>query len=114
MPTDRHGTSTGVPALDTLFAGGYREKSAILIDGPSSNEKEALGYEFIRSGLDHGDFCLYVTRLARTEVISDARTLGVELDRETFWMSPEGGNRKYVPDDLADISFQIKGVLKEH
>jgi TolB-like protein/Flp pilus assembly protein TadD len=103
-----------VPALDNLLGGGYLERSAILIEGPSSNEKEDLAYEFMRSGLDLGDFCLFVTRLSPGEVLSDARSMGINLDRGIFWMCPEGGDRGYVPEDLASISFGIKNVLKEH
>jgi TolB-like protein/tetratricopeptide (TPR) repeat protein len=107
-------TSTGVPALDDILGGGFLDRSAILIEGPSSNEKEDLAYEFMRSGLDLGDFCLYVTRLTPGEVLSDARALGINLDRGMFWMCPENGDRSYAPEDLASISFGIKSVLKEH
>ena len=103
-----------MPALDNVLRGGYLDRSAILIEGLSSNEKEGLVYEFLRSGLDHGDFCLYVTRLSPAEVLSDAKALGIDLDRGTFWMCPEHGDRSYIPEDLASISFGIKGVLKEH
>lgn len=106
--------STGVPALDNLLGGGYLDKSTILIEGPSSNEKENLAYEFIRSGLGLGDFCLYVTRLSPGDVMSDAKALGINLDKGIFWMCPEHGDRSYVPEELASISFGIKSVLKEH
>lgn len=106
--------STGVPTLDRLLGGGYLEKTAILIEGPSSNEKEGLAYEFMRSGLELGDFCLYVTRLSPAEVLSDAAAMGIGLDRGVFWMCPERGDRSYAPEDLASISFGIKSVLKEH
>lgn len=106
--------STGVPALDKLFPGGYPERSAIVLEGLSSNEKEELGYRFIESGLDHGDFCLYVTRLSSSAVIGDAKASGIDLDRGTFWMCPEKGDMSYEPDDLASISFAVKRVLKDH
>ena len=103
-----------MPALDKVLGGGYLDRSAILIEGVSSNEKEGLVYEFIRSGLDLGEFCLYVTRLSPVDVLTDARALGIDLDRGTFWMCPEHGDRNYMPEDLASISFGIKAVLKEH
>ncbi len=106
--------STGVPALDSLLGGGYLERSAILIEGLSSNEKEGLGYKFLQSGLDVGDFCLYVTRLSPAEVLSDARAMGIDLDRGVLWMCPENGDRSYASEDLASISFGIKSVLKQH
>jgi TolB-like protein/Flp pilus assembly protein TadD/archaellum biogenesis ATPase FlaH len=106
-------TSTGVAALDRLLAGGYPEKSAILIEGSSSNEKDMLGYEFIRSGLDLVESCLYISRLSRSEVIDDARAFGVDLDRGTSWMCSEVGGKGFSADDLAGVSFGIKGALKE-
>jgi KaiC/GvpD/RAD55 family RecA-like ATPase len=106
--------STGVTALDDVLGGGFLAKSAILIEGPSSNEKEVLTYEFIRSGLDHHDFCLYVTRLSPEDVLTDARALGIDLDRGTFWMCPEHGDKSYLLEDLASVSFGIKSVLREH
>lgn len=105
--------STGVPALDRLLSGGYPERSAILIEGPSSNEKERLAYHFIQAGLDVGDFCLFVTRLTPSDVMIDAKALGVDLNRGTFWMCPEKGDRSFVPGDLASVSFGIKSILKE-
>jgi len=106
--------STGVLALDKILTDGYPERSAIIVEGLSSNEKEALGYEFIRSGLDEGDFCLYVTRLSRSEVLRDAKALGIDLNGNTFWMCPEGADKRYTSDDLAGISFGIKNVLREN
>jgi len=106
--------SSGVPALDRILLGGYPEKSAILIEGLSSNEKEALCYEFVRSGLDHDEFCLYVTRLMPAEVTRDAKSMGVSLGSGIFWMCPEGGDRNYSAEDLASISFGIKNILREH
>ena len=105
--------SSGITAVDKLLGGGYPEKSTVLIEGLSSNEKETIGYEFINSGLDSGDFCLYVTRLTPAQVIGDARSLGIDLDRGTTWMCPEGGKLAFVPNDLPSISFGIKGTLRE-
>ncbi len=40
----------GVPALDTMLAGGLRPAAATLIAGPSGAGKTALGLHFIRAG----------------------------------------------------------------
>ncbi len=60
--------STGVEELDRLLKEGYPEKSAILVAGPPGIGKETLGYWFMQSGLSQGDFFLYITRLAVSEV----------------------------------------------
>lgn len=107
--------SSGIPALDRLLDGGYPEKSAILVEGSAGNEREMLTYGFIRSGLDQGQFCLYMTRLSPSEVIYDAKAFHLDfVTRSPFWMSPETGNRNYASNDLATISFEVKEILKEH
>jgi adenylate cyclase len=107
--------SSGLFALDRLLGGGYPERSAILIEGPPGNEREALIYKFLQTGLVHGLFCIYVTRLPPSEVVHDAKAFNVDLTTTSpFWISPEGGNKGYNPTDLAEISFGVKEVLGEH
>jgi circadian clock protein KaiC len=45
----------GVPALDTMLAGGLRPAAATLIAGPSGAGKTALGLHFIRAGAEAGE-----------------------------------------------------------
>jgi TolB-like protein/KaiC/GvpD/RAD55 family RecA-like ATPase/Tfp pilus assembly protein PilF len=105
--------SCGVPALDRVLVEGYPRRSAILIEGPSGNEREVLAYRFIQSGLQRGDFCAYVTRVQPSDVVSDAKAFEVDFGSPApCWMSPEEGDRKYSPNDLATISFGIKEMLK--
>jgi KaiC/GvpD/RAD55 family RecA-like ATPase len=107
---------TGVPALDKLLGSeGYPEKSAILITGPPGVGKQALGYSFIHSGLERGDFCLYVTRLNTREVLRDARAFGVDFGSKVpFWISKDSGELKYDYHDLTGLSYNIKEVLKKN
>lgn len=105
--------SSGVPTLDGLLGGGYPSRSAILVEGRSGNERDTLIYQFVQIGLGRGEFCAYVTRHHPSEVISDAKALGIDLGgSHPYWISPEGGDRGYSLDDLATISFSIKEVLR--
>jgi circadian clock protein KaiC len=108
--------SSGIPALDTLLGeGGYPEKSAVLITGAPGTGKQALGYWFIHSGLEQGDFCLYVTRLATREVLRDAKAFGVDFENKVpFWIAGDGGEIKYDYRDLTVLSYNIKEVLKKN
>jgi circadian clock protein KaiC len=45
----------GVPALDTMLAGGLRPAAATLIAGPSGAGKTALGVHFSRAGAEAGE-----------------------------------------------------------
>ena len=106
--------STGVGELDHLLKEGYPEKSAILVVGPPGIGKEALGYWFTQAGLSQGDFCLYVTRLAVSEIIQDVKAFGAEIKGPTVWFAREGGQTKVDINDLPGLSFSIKEILKKN
>jgi KaiC/GvpD/RAD55 family RecA-like ATPase len=97
------------------MAGGYPDKSAVLVVGPPGIGKEALGYWFTESGLVQGDFCLYVTRLSVHEVLQDVKGFGIDMKQKVpFWLAGDGGQIKYDVNDLAALSFNIKEVLKKN
>ncbi len=104
--------STGVEELDHLLKDGYPEKSAVLVAGPPGIGKEALGYWFTQAGLAKGEFCLYVTRLAVSEIIQDVKAFGLEIKGSPVWFAREGGQTKVDINDLAGLSFNIKETLK--
>jgi len=107
--------SSGVPALDKLMTDGYPDKSAILVVGPPGIGKEALGYWFTRTGLVQGDFCLYVTRLSVREVLQDVKGFNIDMQQKVpLWLSSDGGQLKYDVNDLANLSFNLKEVLKQN
>ena len=87
----------------------------MLITGAPGVGKQALGYSFIHSGLQRGDFCLCVTRLTTREVTRDARAFGVDFgNRGPFWISTDGGELKYDYRDMTGLSYNIKEVLKKN
>lgn len=108
--------STGVRIIDLLLKDGYPTKSAILIEGSSGGEKDAVAYKFIKSGLEAGDFCIYVTRSSPDEVIQDAKAYDVYLPaNEISWKSFQGPGEPYLSqNNLARISFDIKQTLSEN
>jgi KaiC/GvpD/RAD55 family RecA-like ATPase len=105
--------STGLDALDRLLGGdGYPDKSTVLVVGPSGIGKEALGYWFMESGIAQGDYCLYVTRLAVSEVKHDIAAFRADLKEGPFWISAEGGQVKLDINDLIGLSTGIKDALR--
>jgi len=104
--------STGVEELDRLLGGGYPDRAVVLVSGPSGIGKEALAYRFIERGLAAGEFCLYVTKSASSEVLQDFRGFGVDTARVPVWYSRDGGERRFSPSDLSALSFNIKELLK--
>jgi len=103
---------TGLEELNGLLKGGYPERSSILIVGPPGIGKEAIGYWFMHSGLSSSDFCLYVTRLAVSEVLQDMRAFHVDLANSPMWIASEGAQTKCDISDLASLSVNIKEALR--
>lgn len=103
---------TGIRELDSILGGGYPSKSTILIVGPPGIGKEALGYWFVTEDSDPGGFCLYVTRLAVSEVREDLGAFAQQRGREPLWMADQGGNMKCEIGDLPGLSNGIKEALR--
>jgi KaiC/GvpD/RAD55 family RecA-like ATPase len=108
--------STGLASIDQLLGGdGYPAKSVVIVIGPLGIGKEALCYWFTRSGLEHGDFCLYITRLSVSEIIQDAKGFGVEFQSKVpFWFAVDGSSTKYNLNDLTLLSHSIKEFLRQN
>jgi len=108
--------STGIPALDRLLGEtGYPEKSTVLIVGPPGIGKEALGYWFIKAGLEKGDFCLYATRLSAEEVLEDQRAFEIETSGNSLsWLTGQGGQLKLDSNDLPGLLEIILGSVKKN
>ena len=105
--------STGLGELDSLLGGvGYPARSAVIVVGPPGIGKEALGYWFLRSGLTQGDFCIYVTRLAVSEVKQDIRAFRADGSPEPVWVASDGGQIKLDVNDLVGLSTKVKEVLR--
>lgn len=107
--------STGLEQLDTVIGGdGYPSRSSILVAGPPGVGKEALGYWFMRSGLLAGDFCLYVTHLAVSEVLEDMKAFRILTDRNPMWIAAEGSQLKCDISDLTSLSRNVKETLQKN
>jgi KaiC/GvpD/RAD55 family RecA-like ATPase len=105
--------STGLEGLDQVLDGqGFPDRSTILVEGPPGVGKEALGYLFIRSGLALGSDCVYVTRLAVSEVKQDIGAFGAAGQAEPVWMAAREGRLKCDVNDLAGLSVTIKEFLQ--
>ena len=106
--------STGLGELDQLLGGGYPNRSAILVVGPPGVGKEALGYWFTESGLAQTDFCLYVTRLAVSEVLEDLKAFHLGGSSQPEWLASEGSKLRCDVNDLVSLSFGIKQMLHNY
>lgn len=103
---------TGLRELDAIIGGGYPSRSTILLVGPPGIGKEALGYWFVTEDSTKDDFCLYVTRLAVSEVREDIGAFAHQKGPEPLWMADQGGTLKCDVRDLLGISNGIKEALR--
>jgi KaiC/GvpD/RAD55 family RecA-like ATPase len=106
--------STGVPALDQILNDGYPDRSSVLVLGQPGIGKEALGYWFIYTGLVQGDYCLYVTHRAVSDVLRDMKAFGITSDRVPEWIAGSGSETKLDLSDYTSISFNIKNAVKKN
>jgi len=108
-------SSSGIPQLDELLAGGYPQKSAILVVGPPGIGKEAIGYWFTQVGLVQGDFCLYVSRLSVGEVLEDVRGFGIDMRQKVpFWLASYGGQLRLDVNDLDMFLSSVREILRQN
>jgi circadian clock protein KaiC len=107
--------STGVPSLDGLLGNeGYPDRSAVLVEGPPGIGKEALGYWFVRSGLIQGEYVLYATHRAISDVMRDMKGIGIGVERVPEWIASSGSRLKMDLRDPTSLSFNIKQVVHEN
>jgi KaiC/GvpD/RAD55 family RecA-like ATPase len=108
--------STGLESLDLILGGdGYPRKSAVLVFGNPDAGKEGLGYWFTQSGLTHGDFCIYLTRLPVWEVLEDVKGYGIDFSQKIpVWYASEGGQIKFDINDLTALSVKLKDVVRDN
>ncbi|HVH15934.1 MAG TPA: ATPase domain-containing protein [Candidatus Angelobacter sp.] len=104
---------TWVGELDQILGSGDPDRSAILVVGPPGIGKEALGYWFTQVGLAETDSCLYVTRLAVSEVLEVLRAFHMNGQSQPEWMASEGSKTTCNVNDLAGLSFNIKQTFKK-
>ena len=84
-------SSTGVPGLDSVMAGGYPARHMFLVEGDPGTGKTTLGLQFLLEGVRMGERGLYVT-LSETadELAMVAASHGWSLDGiDIFELMPD-------------------------
>jgi circadian clock protein KaiC len=131
-------TSSGVPGLDSMLAGGFWTGSATLLAGPTGSGKTTMGIQFIIEGLRRGERCLFVnfqenpTQLAHQieeiggRLDDDARgrlellyfsAVELPIDRivvSIFRALHRGPIRRVVIDALGDLSMAAVDATRMH
>ena len=77
--------STGISALDKLFAGGgYARGSTVLVSGTAGTGKTSLAAAFTEESCKRGERCLYLSyEESPGQLIQNMRSIGFDLERWT-------------------------------
>ena len=70
---------TGVPGLDTIFKGGIREKSSVLVSGGPGTGKTILTMQFLVEGAKRKEPGLFILYDAEEGLLDYADSLGIEI-----------------------------------
>ena len=108
---------TGISGLDTLFRGGIREKSSVLVTGAPGTGKSILALQFIVAGAQQGEPGLFISAEEDVEQIREnARTLGFPVDKlekegKIIFIKQEISSKKLV-SIAAPLSIIRKSKIK--
>jgi circadian clock protein KaiC len=135
---DSSRTTTGVPGLDPMLAGGFWTGSATLIAGPTGSGKTTIGIQFILEGLRQGERCLLVNFQENpTQLAHQMEQIGGTLDDDArgrlellyysavelsidkivvsiFQALRRGGIRRVVIDAIGDLAIAANDSNRMH
>ena len=74
--------STGVPNLDKLIGGGFKQGSVNIVAGKPGSGKSIFAMQFLLDGLKNGEGCIYISFDERKDkVFEDFREFGWNLEQ---------------------------------
>jgi KaiC/GvpD/RAD55 family RecA-like ATPase len=102
--------STGINGLDDLLSGGFPKGSVILVTGTPGTGKTIVCLQYVKSGIEKGDKCLYLTS---DESVNDLIDVAKDLEFECKEFL-ENGELKFIYLDLnkQNIHQEIEDQIK--
>jgi len=110
---------SGIPGLDNLIEGGFRDKTCVVIVGSSGTGKTTFTIQYVLHGLENGEQGLYVSLEESPEqIMREAELMGFDLkkyyEKDLFFIHLKGKNfKKMVEEQLPQLvkarsDYQIK------
>jgi KaiC/GvpD/RAD55 family RecA-like ATPase len=119
----RNRLSTGIPDLDLILEGGYRNPGNLMLVGPSGLEKAAFAYHFASAAKGEKAF-IVCGNSSPKDIVNKAGTMGIDLTKVHFidcysatlgkTKPQEGENITIVdgPSALNDISLALNEAIR--
>ena len=100
--------STGSTVLDRALNGGLPEDRTILVTGGPGTGKSTLGMQFLQTGLENGDDCLFVsTEQTADEIRTSFEPFSFDLDHDALTITSVHARRgKTLEDDEPVLTLQ--------
>ena len=100
---------TGLSRLDEHLSGGLPDKSITLVSGTPGSGKTILCFNFIWTGLQNNEHCLYLTSDERVEnILKQATELGFDFQS---YMNNDRLKIMYLDLDKADIHKDMEAEV---
>src|SRR3989304_2291077 len=110
---------SGIPGLDNLIEGGFRDKTVVVVVGSSGTGKTTFTVQYILHGLEQGEQGLYVSLEESPEqIMREAELMGLDLrkhlEKDLFFIHLKGKNfKKMIEEQLPQLvkaraDYQIK------
>jgi len=110
---------SGIPGLDNLIEGGFRDKTCVVIVGSSGTGKTTFTTQYVLHGLENGEQGLYVSLEESPEqIMREAELMGFDLkkyhEKDLFFIHLKGKNfKKMIEEQLPQLvkarsDYQIK------
>jgi len=100
---------SGIPGLDNLIEGGFRDKTCVVLVGSSGTGKTTFTIQYVLHGLENGEQGLYVSlEESPDQIMREAELMGFDLrkhhEKDLFFIHLKGKNfKKMIEEQLPQL-----------
>ena len=103
---------TGIPGLDPLIQGGFKEKTINLVVGDAGSGKTIFALQFLMEGLQNGESCIYITFEEKKDKLYDDLT-SFNWDFAKYEEKKQFFYLEYTPEQVKSIIEQGGGTIEQ-
>ncbi len=103
--------STGIPELDKMTEGGFREATANLVAGRAGSGKTIFCFHFLMAGLKNGENVMYLTfEEDKEKLYDDLSVFGWDLEK--YEREGKFVFLRYTPEQVKKVLTEGGGVIE--